>query len=186
MRSRRTSSCAAIATANSSKRPSSRASSRTKRRARRKEPNGTFIEFEPDPEIFKDSEFQRRTHRAPAAPLQLSQHRPEADLQRPRLFQSRHGLMDLVMEDLAGRRQRADLSAAALHEQDAGVLFHAQQQPLRRNVLFLRQRPVHQRRRHAPERVPRRPAQGGERIRARASSKATTCANAWSARWRSA
>jgi topoisomerase IV subunit B len=84
--------------------------------------------------------------------------------QSRRCFSRANGLMDLVMEDLR-RRQRADLSAAALREQDAGVLFHAQQQPLRRDVLFLRQRPVHQRRRHASERLPRGLAQGGQRIR---------------------
>ena len=86
---------------------------------------------------------------------------------------------------LAGRRQRADLSAAALRGEDAGVLFHPQQQPLRRDVLLVRQRPIHERRRHAPERVPRGAAQGGQRIRRTRSSKATTCARAWSGRCRS-
>ena len=48
---------------------------------------------------------------------------------------SRNGLLDLVLEDLRRGQRRADLSAAALRRQDAGILFHAQQQPLRRDVL---------------------------------------------------
>ncbi len=152
------------------------------RAARPSEPDGTFIEFEPDPEIFKEIEFrpehiERRLRHYSYLNTGLRL------IYNGKAFQSRHGLMDLVMEDLAGRRQRADLPAAALREQDAGVLLHPQQQPLRRDVLLVRQRPVHQRRRHAPERVPRGPAQGGQRVRATASSRATTCARAWSARW---
>ena len=54
-----------------------------------KEPNGTFIEFEPDPDIFKDSEFRVGARRAPAAALQLSQHRAEADSQHRRRWPSR-------------------------------------------------------------------------------------------------
>jgi topoisomerase-4 subunit B len=55
-----------------------------------KEPDGTFIEFEPDPEIFKETQFRdRNSRRAPVAALQLPQHRVEADLQRQRRFQSR-------------------------------------------------------------------------------------------------
>ncbi len=42
------------------------------------EPNGTYVEFEPDPEIFKDSEFKDGIHREAAAPLHLPEHRPEA------------------------------------------------------------------------------------------------------------
>ena len=136
-----------------------------------KEPNGTFIEFEPDPEIFKNSEFrlehvERRlrhySYLNTGLKLILNVERRRAEsvsiAPRPDGFgDGRSG----------GRRQRADLSAAALRGQDAGVLFHAQQFALRRDVLFLRQRPIHERRRHALERVPRGPAQGGERIRQR-------------------
>ena len=70
-----------------------------------KEPNGTFIEFEPDPEIFKDSayrlEFIERRLRHYSylnTGLKLILNTPGAE---PKVFQSRHGLMDLVMEDLA-------------------------------------------------------------------------------------
>ena len=70
-----------------------------------KEPNGTFIEFEPDPEIFKDSEFQLehverrlRHYSYLNTGLKLILNTPDAE---PKVFQSRHGLMDLVMEDLA-------------------------------------------------------------------------------------
>ncbi len=141
------------------------------------EPDGTFIRFVPDPEIFKASAFLPGIRGEAAAALQLSEHRAETHLQRAdfciaqRPARPRHG-------GFAGRPRRADLSAAALFGQDAGILLYAQQQPLRRDVLFLRQRPVHGRRRHASERVSRRIAQGGERVLPRANSRGTTCANA--------
>jgi topoisomerase-4 subunit B len=70
-----------------------------------KEPDGTFIEFEPDEEIFKNSEFklefvERRlrhySYLNTGLKLVLQMSGTE-----PKTFQSRHGLMDLVMEDLA-------------------------------------------------------------------------------------
>ncbi len=71
-----------------------------------KEPNGTLIEFEIDPEIFKDSEFklefiERRLRHYSYLNngLRLVLKTPEAA--EPKVFQSRHGLMDLVMEDLS-------------------------------------------------------------------------------------
>jgi len=70
-----------------------------------KEPNGTLIEFEPDPGIFKGSEFKMefverrlRHYSYLNIGLKLILQTPGAD---PKVFQSRHGLMDLVMEDLA-------------------------------------------------------------------------------------
>ncbi len=64
-----------------------------------KEPNGTFIAFEPDPVIFKDSEFKPefiekrlRHYSYLNTGLKLIFNGKE--------FVSRHGLMDLVMEDL--------------------------------------------------------------------------------------
>ena len=70
-----------------------------------KEPNGTFIEFEPDEEIFKNSEFKlehierRLRHDSYLnTGLKLVLNVKGAE---PKTFQSRHGLMDLVMEDLA-------------------------------------------------------------------------------------
>jgi topoisomerase IV subunit B len=112
-----------------------------------------LIEFEPDPEIFKEFEFkpehiERRLRHYSYLNTGLKL------MFNGKTFQSRLGLMDLVMEELS-RRQRAVVFAAALHQQDAGVLFHPQQQPLRRDLLLVRQRPVHQRRRHAPERLSR-------------------------------
>jgi DNA gyrase subunit B/topoisomerase-4 subunit B len=69
------------------------------------EPNGTLIEFEPDPEIFKNSEYQMefverrlRHYSYLNTGLKLILNTPGAE---PKTFQSRHGLMDLVMEDLA-------------------------------------------------------------------------------------
>ena len=38
-----------------------------RRQGKTKEPNGTFIEFEPDPDIFKDSEFRPNTSNAACA-----------------------------------------------------------------------------------------------------------------------
>jgi topoisomerase-4 subunit B len=64
-----------------------------------KEPDGTFIAFEPDPTIFKDSEFKPehverrlRHYSYLNSGLKLIFNGKE--------FVSRHGLMDLVMEDL--------------------------------------------------------------------------------------
>jgi len=69
------------------------------------EPNGTLIEFEPDPEIFKASEYQLehierrlRHYSYLNTGLKLIFTTPGAE---PKTFQSRHGLMDLVMEELA-------------------------------------------------------------------------------------
>ncbi len=100
---------------------------------RTKEPNGTFIEFEPDPEIFQNSEYRlehverRLRHysylntglklilnwkgsgtgllpvgsKAKTDNDSAETHRQDA-CATTKVFQSRHGLMDLVMEDLAG------------------------------------------------------------------------------------
>ena len=69
-----------------------------------KEPNGTFIEFEPDEEIFKSSEFKLefverrlRHYSYLNTGLKLVLNVKGAE---PKVFQSRHGLMDLVMEEL--------------------------------------------------------------------------------------
>ncbi len=71
-----------------------------------KEPNGTFIEFEPDPEIFKDSEFkqeyvERRLRHYSYLNTGLKLILKTSATPEPKVFQSRHGLMDLVMEDMA-------------------------------------------------------------------------------------
>ena len=67
-----------------------------------KEPNGTFIEFEPDEDIFKNSEFKLefverrlRHYSYLNTGLKLILNTPGVE---PKVFQSRHGLMDLVME----------------------------------------------------------------------------------------
>ncbi|MDB6130804.1 MAG: type topoisomerase subunit [Verrucomicrobiales bacterium] len=64
------------------------------------EPDGTFIKFEPDPEIFKASEFRQefierrlRHYSYLNSGLKL--------LYNGQVFQSRRGLMDLVIEELA-------------------------------------------------------------------------------------
>ena len=70
-----------------------------------KEPDGTLIEFEPDPEIFKDSQFnlefiERRLRHYSYLNngLRLVLKTPASP--EPKVFVSHHGLMDLVMEDL--------------------------------------------------------------------------------------
>src|SRR5580658_3028704 len=69
-----------------------------------KETNGTFIEFEPDPGIFKEIEFKPefverrlRHYSYLNTGLKLILKMPGAP--EPKVFQSRHGLMDLVIED---------------------------------------------------------------------------------------
>jgi DNA gyrase subunit B/topoisomerase-4 subunit B len=69
-------------------------------KGRTKEPNGTFITFEPDPTIFKDSEFkpefvERRLRHYSYLNTGLKL------IYNGKEFLSRHGLLDLVMEDLA-------------------------------------------------------------------------------------
>jgi DNA gyrase subunit B/topoisomerase-4 subunit B len=70
-----------------------------------KEPDGTYVEFDPDPEIFKSSEYRvefierrLRHYSYLNTGLKLILTTPGVE---PKVFQSRHGLMDLVMEDLA-------------------------------------------------------------------------------------
>jgi DNA gyrase subunit B/topoisomerase-4 subunit B len=70
-----------------------------------RDPEGTFIEFEPDPEIFKDSEFrlehiERRLRHYSYLNTGLKIVLTMPGLPEPKVFQSRLGLMDLVMEDL--------------------------------------------------------------------------------------
>src|SRR5829696_5321579 len=64
------------------------------------EPNGTYVEFEPDPEIFKKSEFraeyiEKRLRHYTYLNTGLKLHF------NGQTFVSRRGLMDLVIEDLA-------------------------------------------------------------------------------------
>ncbi|HKW30660.1 MAG TPA: DNA topoisomerase IV subunit B [Verrucomicrobiae bacterium] len=71
-----------------------------------KEPDGTFIEFEPDPDIFKDMQFrlehlEKRLRHYSYLNTGLKLILQAPGLAEPKTFQSRHGLMDLVMEDLA-------------------------------------------------------------------------------------
>ncbi len=70
------------------------------------EPDGTFIQFEPDPQIFKDFQFRPehierrlRHYSYLNAGLRLSYDSKE--------FQSKHGLMDLVMEELESDNSEA-------------------------------------------------------------------------------
>jgi DNA gyrase subunit B/topoisomerase-4 subunit B len=67
------------------------------------EPDGTLIRFEPDPTIFKDSEF--RTEHIERRLRHYSYLNSGLRLIfNGKTFQSRHGLLDLVMEDLEADR----------------------------------------------------------------------------------
>jgi topoisomerase IV subunit B len=70
-----------------------------------KEADGTFIQFEPDPDIFKETEFkpefvERRLRHYSYLNTGLKLVLKMSGSPEPKVFQSRHGLMDLVMEDL--------------------------------------------------------------------------------------
>jgi len=76
------------------------------------EPNGTFIQFEPDPAIFKEAEFRSdfiakrlRYYSYLNSGLKL--------IYNGQTFQSRHGLHDLVMEEL--QQDGAEAIYAPLH-----------------------------------------------------------------------
>src|SRR4051794_9561764 len=67
-----------------------------------KDPDGTFIEFEADPDIFKDSEYrvehiERRLRHCSYLNSGLKLILNLAGVPEPKVFQSRLGLMDLVM-----------------------------------------------------------------------------------------
>jgi topoisomerase IV subunit B len=65
------------------------------------EPDGTFIRFQPDPEIFKTIEF--RTEHIERRLRHYAYLNTGLKLNfNGKVFQSRHGLLDLVMEDLRG------------------------------------------------------------------------------------
>ena len=70
-----------------------------------KEADGTFIQFEPDPDIFKESEFkpefiERRLRHYSYLNTGLKLILKMSGSPEAKVSQSRHGLMDLVMEDL--------------------------------------------------------------------------------------
>jgi DNA gyrase subunit B/topoisomerase-4 subunit B len=71
-----------------------------------KQPDGTYVEFEPDATIFQETDFklehlERRLRHYSYLNTGLRLILTTPDSTEPKIFQSRHGLMDLVMEDLA-------------------------------------------------------------------------------------
>ena len=85
--------------------PFKRANSGMKSAAKPAEPDGTFIQFEPDPDIFKETEFrpehvEHRLRHYSYLNTGLKLVLKMTGLPEPKTFQSRLGLMDLVMEDL--------------------------------------------------------------------------------------
>lgn len=80
---------------------------RKENQGKTKEPNGTYIEFEADPEIFKESEYrlehiERRLRHYSYLNTGLKLVLKTPANPEPKVFQSRLGLMDLVLEDLEG------------------------------------------------------------------------------------
>lgn len=72
---------------------------KSERKGKTEEPNGTYIKFEPDPTIFKDSEYrtefiERRLRHYSYLNTGLRL------VYNGKVFQSRRGLLDLVLEDL--------------------------------------------------------------------------------------
>ncbi|MEW6302804.1 MAG: toprim domain-containing protein [Verrucomicrobiota bacterium] len=72
---------------------------KNEKKGKSKEPNGTFISFEPDPAIFKEADFriefvERRLRHYSFLNSGLKL------MYNGKVFQSRNGLLDLVMEDL--------------------------------------------------------------------------------------
>jgi DNA gyrase subunit B/topoisomerase-4 subunit B len=85
---------------------------KNEKKGKSSEPNGTFIQFEPDPSIFKDSDFRSdfiekrlRYYSYLNSGLKL--------VYNGQTFQSRHGLHDLVMEEL--QQDGAEAIYAPLH-----------------------------------------------------------------------
>jgi DNA gyrase subunit B/topoisomerase-4 subunit B len=84
------------------------------------EPNGTFIRFEPDPEIFKQIEF--RTEHVERRLRHYSYLNSGLRLFfNGKVFQSRNGLLDLVMEDL--RADGSEPIYAPLHYAEKTLEF---------------------------------------------------------------
>jgi len=86
------------------------------------EPNGTLIRFEPDPDIFKQFTFlpehierRLRHYSYLNSGLRL--------IYNGTTFQSRNGLLDLVMEDLQADGSEPILLSPALLGQDARIRF---------------------------------------------------------------
>ena len=83
------------------------------------------------------------------------------------------------------RRRAAALRASSTAAQDRLEFAFTHANAYGETYYSLRQRPVHERRRHPPERLPRGRAQGRERVRQARTSRARTCATASSAPSRS-
>jgi len=88
---------------------------------------GTFMEFEQDPEIFKRAKLQAGDTNGDCALTAIEQWVKlvlKSDGQpEPTSFQSRLGLMDLVLEDLEADGAEPMYHPASIHQQDARILF---------------------------------------------------------------
>ncbi len=121
--------CGAIAAGNSRRRrrSSTRANSRTEKTGKLpNEPDGTLIRFEPDPTIFKAVEFrteiiERRLRHYSYLNTGLKL------IYNGQTFQSRRGLMDLVLEDLQTDGSEPIYPPLRYASKTARILFHAHQ-----------------------------------------------------------
>ena len=144
-------------------------------------PNGTFVGFTPDPEIFGDYQWNAESTSSTGCATTRSSTPGLTLVYNGSIFQSTGGLQDLLAEELGDEPR----STTWYHRRDrARVRLHPHQQ-LRRDLLQLRQRPAHERRRHPPERVSRGAAQGHQRVRQEELRRPDVFATAWSAPWRS-
>ena len=149
MRCRKTFTCGAIATGSLADANFKTGKLKKEETGKTKEPNGTLIEFEPDEEIFKNSEFKLehverrlRHYSYLNTGLKLVLNMTGAE---PKSFQSRHGLMDLVMEDLATDGSEPIYSPLHYSGKTLEFCFTHSNSRLWRDVLFVRERAIHER-----------------------------------------
>ena len=123
---------------------------------RRSAQDGTLVRFTPGPRrssstIDWNDEFVAQA----ALVLRLPQHRPHAHLQRQERSRARAASRDLLTEEIG---EEPPLYEIVHCKQDRLEFAFTHTHDVRRELLQLRERPVHQRRRHPPGRVPRGPA----------------------------
>ncbi len=122
---------------------------------------GTFVSFTPDPEIFGEYQWNEefiyhrlRYYAYLNSGLSL--------VYNGQTFKSQGGLRDLLTAELG---EEEPLYEVMHFKQDKLEIAFTHTHNYGETYFSLRQRPVHQRRRHPPRRLPRRPAQRHQRIR---------------------
>ncbi len=112
------------------------------------------------PRDLRPLRVERGVHHRPAPLLRVPERRPDARVPGQALRLAGRPRGSARARD--GRRGPA-LPARARTGRATRVRLHPHPR-LRRDLLLVRQRPVHQRRRHPPERIPRGRPEGGERV----------------------